>query len=104
MPMIAKLSDNSFAFTRLKSAGTSLRLVRAPAPPKSTITHGPVGLPDCSYSLSRFNNAAVGMGRSTLAGASYRRSVASIGVPEELAFLSLASEYVSVRRHLMPHS
>ena len=40
-----KVSGSSFAFTRLKRAGISLRLVRSPEAPKRTNTQGPATLP-----------------------------------------------------------
>src|SRR6266404_9627327 len=61
-PKTAKSLGSRFAFTKLKSAGISLRFVRSPAAPKRTITHGPAGLPVWSNALARFAVFAVAMG------------------------------------------
>ena len=51
-PITAKLSGSNLACTRLKREGSSLRLVRSPAAPKSTKTHGPATLPANSVGVS----------------------------------------------------
>src|SRR6266404_2266680 len=61
-PKTAKSLGSRFAFTKLKSAGISLRFVRSPAAPKSTITQAPAGLPVWSNSLAGFAVFAVAIG------------------------------------------
>ncbi len=60
-PTTAKFLGSSFALARLKSEGTSLRLVRSPDAPKSTSTHDPAALPICSCFSCQFTDAAVAM-------------------------------------------
>src|SRR5690349_20810437 len=59
---MAKLPGSSLSLARLKSAGTSFRLVRSPAAPNTTITHGPAGLSVALSSSSRLTAAALAMG------------------------------------------